>query len=68
MDKVQDFVGRMVRLRAAHFRTLLARLCARGLSLDNRFLCTTINRKTGKLVCYGGDLCLLLSPEQIELV
>jgi hypothetical protein len=68
MKPLQDYVGRLVSLRSAAFAALLARVRAHGSPPENRFLVGAVSARARKLVCYGGDLCLLVTPAEIELV
>lgn len=68
MKRLQDYVGRLVSLKSAAFRTLLARVRAHGSPPENRFIVGAVSTRARKLVCYGGDFCLLVTPGEIDLV
>jgi len=68
MKNLQRYLGKLVKLRHPHFATLLARARKRGLELENRFLVGAVSGRKRILVCYGGHLCLVVSPAKVDLV
>lgn len=68
MDKLQDYVGRLVRLRPAIFARLANEARRRGAAVENSFIVASVRTARNKLVCCGAEQCLLVSPADVSLV
>ena len=68
MDKLQHYVGRLVRLRPAIFERLASAARRRGEAIDNSFIVASARIACNKLVCCGADRCLLVRPSDISLM
>lgn len=68
MSNLQKYVGHIVQLRTARFKALWERARRRGQPLENMFIVSAVIRKGKKLICYGGDMCFVVSPAEVVLV
>lgn len=68
MDKLQHYVGRLVRLRPAIFARLANRARRRGSAVDNAFIVASARTACKKLVCCGAEQCLLVSPADVSFM
>ena len=66
-NKSKMVIGRYVRLKAAAFKKL-ARRSSRAGVLENLFVVAAIAHGVNKLICYGGDLRVTVSPADIVMV
>lgn len=68
MEKLQPYVGRIVRLRPVIFERLANAARRRGVVVENSFIVASVRAACKKLVCCGADRCLLVSPSDVSLV
>ncbi len=68
MKNLKRYVGKLVRLHPARFRSLLASVRRRGQALDNCFLIGAVSDTGRKLICYGFNQRLEVAPDDIVLV
>lgn len=68
VDKLQDYVGRLVRLRPAIFVRLANAARRRGVVVENSFIVASARTACNKLVCCGAEQCLLVGPADVSLV
>jgi hypothetical protein len=68
VEKLQHYVGRLVRLRPAIFDRLASEARRRGAAVENSFIVASVRAACNKLVCCGADRCLLVSPSDVSLV
>jgi len=68
VEKLQHYVGRLVRLRPAIFDRLASEARRRGAAVENSFIVASARTACNKLVCCGADRCLLVSPADVNLV
>lgn len=60
-------VGRYVRLKTASFKKVAKRARRSG-ALENLFVVAAIAQGMNKLICYGGDLRIAVSPSDLVMV
>lgn len=68
VEKLQHYVGRLVRLRPAIFDRLASAASRRGAAVENSFIVASARTACNKLVCCGAEQCLLVSPADVSLV
>lgn len=68
MKNLKLYVGKLVRLRPAQFRLLLAGVRRRGQALENCFLIGAVSGTGKKLICYGFNQRLEVAAADIVLV
>jgi DNA-directed RNA polymerase sigma subunit (sigma70/sigma32) len=68
MKKLDQYVGRIVRLNKQAFQELKNRAKHQGHVLENCFLVTEVNRGMQKLICYGANLRIVVSVADVILV
>lgn len=66
--RLNDYVGRIVRLNKMAFDEIKDRALRRGLSLENSFLVADVNRRLKKIVCYGANFRVVVSLSDVVLV
>jgi hypothetical protein len=66
-NKLKMLVGRYVRLKTAVFAKV-ARRASHRCHLENLFVVAAITHGVNKLICYGGDLRISVSPSDIVMV
>ena len=67
-NKLQHYVGRIVRLKKATFLKLAEKAARSGEILENCFLVGAVNRGMRQLICYGGNMGVTVSVSDIVLV
>ena len=67
VNKPKTLIGRYVRLKSAAFKKLAKRSGRSGV-LENLFVVAAIAQGVNKLICYGGDLRVTVSPADIVTV
>ena len=66
---LDKYVGRIVRLNQSAFRQLSKTATRqRGAILDNYFVVAEISRQMHKLICYGANLRIVVSVDDVVLV
>lgn len=65
--KLIALVGRYVRLNTAAFKNV-ARRARRSGALENLFVVAAIAHGVNKLICYGGDQRVTVSPSDVVMV
>ena len=68
MHKLEQYVGRIVRLKQQTYERILKRSRALADSEENCFLVAAIDRQMRRLVCYGGNHRIAVCPTEIVLV
>jgi len=68
VEKLQHYVGRLVRLRPAIFDRLAGAARRRGGAVENSFIVASARTACNKLVCCGAEQCLLVRPADVRLV
>ncbi len=67
-NKLQQYVGRIVRLKKASFKKLAEKAARSGEILENCFLVGAVNRGMRQLICYGGNMRIAVPVSEIVLV
>ncbi len=65
MRSPQDLVGRVVRLKTQVFERVTRRSRTSGDALENFFLVAAFDGGMRRLVCYGADCRVSISPDDI---
>lgn len=65
--KLKTLVGRYVRLKTAAFKKVAKRASRSGV-LENFFVVAAIADGVNKLICYGGDQRVAVSPSDVVMV
>lgn len=68
MHKLEKYVGRIVRLNQQAFQRIIGKRKNMGTHLDNCFLVAAVNRKIGRLICYGANWRIVVCPAEIVLI
>jgi len=68
MQKLSNYVGRIVRLNHLAFQEIKQRALRQGIALENSFVVAEVNRKLKKLICYGANFRLAVSASDVVLV
>ncbi len=68
MDNLNNYVGKIVRLKEQAFAAIRDRAQRQGIVLDNCFIVAAVSRKLRKLVCYGANFRVLVGVGEIVLV
>lgn len=68
MNKLNSYVGRIVRLNQQVFQKVIARDKKRGDTPENSFIVATVSRGMRKLVCYGSHLRIEVSMSEVVFV
>ena len=66
--KLENYVGRVVRLKESAFREIVRRARRHGKSLENCFLVAGISAEMRKLICYGADLRIMVGVSEVVLI
>ena len=66
--KLQQYVGRIVRLKQQAFQKIRERAIRQGFSLENSFLVTEARENVKRLVCYGASFRVEVSIADVVLV
>lgn len=67
VHKPKTLIGRYVRLKSAVFKKL-AKRSGRAAVLENLFVVAAIAQGVNKVICYGGDMRVTVSPADIVTV
>lgn len=67
-NKLNHYVGRIVRLNKITFQEIKNRAVRRGIALENSFLVADVNRKLKKIICYGANFRVVVSFSDVVLV
>ena len=67
-NKLNHYVGRIVRLNKITFQEIKNRAVRRGIELENSFLVADVNRKLKKIICYGANFRVVMSFSDVVLV
>ena len=67
-NKLNHYVGRIVRLNKITFQEIKDRAVRRGIALENSFLVADVNRKLKKIICYGANFRVVVSFSDVVLV
>lgn len=65
--KLKALVGRYIRLKTAAFKNV-ARRSSRSGALENLFVVAAITHGVNKLICYGADQRIAVSPSDVLMV
>jgi hypothetical protein len=66
---LENYVGRMVRLRQEAFRPVARRANRQGMDIENCFIVASVEgRDARKLVCYGGDCRVAVPAREVALL
>ena len=71
MDRLEKYVGRIIRLKEQACRRISGRkrvTAEHSDHSDNCFLVAAVNRKMRRLICYGGNCRIDVSPADVVLV
>lgn len=68
MEKLDRYVGRIVRLNKQAFQKIAQRAKRQGKALENCFLVAAVSREMRKLICYGADLRIAVSVSDVVLI
>ncbi len=66
--KLDEYVGRIVRLRKHAFKDVARFDLERGVSVQNRFLVAKVSAGKRELICYGENLRVTISARDVVLV
>lgn len=66
--RVKHYVGRMVRINSRLFEVISQRARTRGVRLDNYFLVARATGQVRRLICYGSNLRLAVSPADVVII
>ena len=67
-QKLQRYVGRIVRLNKHIYEQIRIRAIRNGRALENCFLVASVNRSMRKLICYGADFRIVVDVSDVVLV
>ena len=67
MDKLNRYVGRLVSLKQQAFERIAA-YHRRHYPPENRFIVAAVGRGMRKLICYGANLRIEVSPSEVVFV
>ncbi|HEX8989705.1 MAG TPA: hypothetical protein VF816_17235 [Rhodocyclaceae bacterium] len=66
--RLDNYVGRMVRLNQESFVPIAQRARRQGMDLENQFIVANISPEQRKLICYGADVRVAVSVRDVALV
>jgi hypothetical protein len=66
--KLEQYVGRIVRLNKQAFQKLKCQAKLQGEALENCFLVSEVNRGLQKLICYGANLRIEVGIADVALI
>lgn len=66
--KLENYVGRIVRLKQSAFQEIVRRARRHEKALENCFLVAGISGEMRKLICYGADLRIMVGASEVVLV
>ena len=67
-QRLNHYVGRIVRLNKIAFQEIKERAVRQGVALENSFLVAEVNRRLRKIVCYGANFRIEVSLSEVVLV
>ena len=68
MQRLEKYVGRIVRLNKQAFQEICKRSkCQKG-SVENCFVVAAVSREIGKLICYGANLRIAVGASEVVLI
>jgi hypothetical protein len=67
-QKLNTYVGRMVRLNKYAYQELKTRAIQRGLALENSFLVAEVSRNVKKLICYGASFRIVVDISDVVFI
>lgn len=68
MNRLEKYVGRIVRLNKESFNELMRNGKHRTGALENCFLVAAVSRKMRKLICYSANMRIIVYPTDIALI
>lgn len=68
MKNLHRYIGRIIRVRPGVFGKFVEAARRKGHALENQFIVAAAHFRSGKLICYGSDACLRLSPADVVLI
>jgi len=68
MQKLEKYVGRIVRLKEQAFQRVAGRRKVVSEQLENCFLVAAIDRQMRRLICYGANQRIDVGPGEIVLI
>lgn len=66
--KLHLYVGRIVRLNHRLFREIAKQTKTKGMALENSFLVSGVSQGVRRLICYRGNLRILVDVADVVLV
>ena len=67
MNKLDKYVGRMVRLNEETFRRIKGTHRWRPIE-ENNFIVATVSHEMRKLICYGGNIRIAVGASDVRLI
>ena len=67
-QKVQNYVGQLVRLNARVFQRIKRQAQQQGMALENSFLVAQVSLKMKKLICYGANFRVVVDISDVVFV
>jgi len=66
--KLEQYVGRIVRLNHEAFQEICRRAKRQGEALENCFLVAEVSRGMHKLICYGSNLRIVVGVADVAFI
>jgi len=66
--KLEQYVGRIVRLNQKAFQDICHRAKSQGEALENCFLVAEVARGMQKLICYGSNLRIIVGVADVAFI
>ncbi|HEX8963041.1 MAG TPA: hypothetical protein VF801_08545 [Rhodocyclaceae bacterium] len=66
--RLDNYVGRMVRLKQESFVPIARRARRQGMDLENQFIVANVSPEERKLICYGADFRVAVSAREVALL
>jgi hypothetical protein len=66
--KLEQYVGRIVRLNQEAFQEICRRAKSQGEALENCFLVAEVSRGMHKLICYGSNLRIVVGVADVAFI
>lgn len=67
-QKLDQYVGRIVRLNKHAFEEIKRRAKRHGHALENCFLVSAVSQEMRKLICYGASLRIIVGASDVVLI
>jgi len=67
-QKLDRYVGRIVRLNKQAFEEIKSRAKHQGELLENCFLVSAVSKEMRKLICYGASLRIMVGADDVVLI